>query len=145
MEFTIETGIAMPKSVRTNTKDATWVKAFKQVRTTVDILQPGQSFAFNTAKAARVKRDLTWILNKYGLHIGKRFVIVATEEVPGTADAPATPGNVRIFCTDAELPEEAYEAGNYAERVGKLFAEGEVAQVIVPGSDEEEEGEDEAE
>ena len=130
MEFTIETGIPMPKNARTSTKEATWVKSFKQIRSTVDILQPGQSFAFNTAKAARVKRDLTWILNKYGLHTGKRFAIVATEEIPGTADAPAIPGNVRIFCTDAQLDPEQYEAGNYADRVAALFAETE--EVVIP-------------
>lgn len=149
MELTIETGIAMPKNARKNSsKEASWVKSFKAVKETVDIMQPNQSFAFNTAKPARDRRDLVWILNKYGLQVGKRFAIVATEPapeipameaveavidaegnivtpaMPATEAVPAVPGNVRVFCVESGLPSEAYEAGeSYTETLAELFAE----------------------
>jgi hypothetical protein len=137
MELVIETGIAMPKNVRkANGKEAEWVKLFKEIRPTVDIMQPNESTAFNCNKPLKVKRDLTWVLNKYGLHTGKRFVIVATEpkaavmNADGTIAEAAISGNVRIFCDSVGLETETYEAGNYAEKFTELFAE--VAEVVVP-------------
>lgn len=137
MEFTIETGIAMPKSVRkSSSKEAKWAKLFTEIRPTVDAMQPNESFAFTDNAPTKTRRDLIWALNKYGLHTGKRFGVLATEPIPaeiaedGTITVPAIVGNVRVFCLEIGLAPEAYEAGNYAEKFTELFAD--TAEVVVP-------------
>jgi hypothetical protein len=141
MELTIETGIAMPKNVRKNNgKESKWVKLFNGIRPTLDTMEPNQSFAFNDSAPIKTRRDLIWVLNKYGLKTGKRFGVIATEPKPaeiaedGTITVPAIIGSVRVFCLQVGLEPEAYEAGQYEEKFTELFAD--AAEVVVPETKE---------
>ena len=143
MELVIETGFAMPKSARkSSSKESAMAKLFKQLRPTIDALQPEQSVVFDQNNPTKMRRELIWALNKYGLKTGKRFAIVATEPTLA-ADAvmegdvivkpaiTAKPGTLRVGCLQVGLAPEQWEAGeSQKEKFEELFADAAIAAPI---------------
>jgi hypothetical protein len=138
MELVIETGFAMPKSSRkSSAKESAMAKLFKELRPTIDQMEPGQSVAFEQNNPTKMRRELIWALNKYGLKTGKRFAIIATEPteaIPATDTTEAIPakvGTLRVGCLQVGLAPEQWEAGeSQKEKFEELFADAAIAAPI---------------
>lgn len=133
MELTIETGFAMPVTVK-NTTEAYFVSLFKAMRNTLDAMKMDQSveIPLQGRKIEKVRRDMIWIINKYGLTCGKRFVV----GIVPAADTKAE--HLRCWCTGEGNTPEAFKAGDqYKEVLEAAFKSAvEDEKVIVPDTTE---------
>ena len=112
MEFAIKEGFDIPTTGRQG-KGVNYVNTFKELRPTLDKMdKKGQGVFVPNNKPVKAKRDLGWIINKYGAQMGKRFAIISNEkdanhEEAGVtiilADANATKSNVELSDRQKEI------------------------------------------